>query len=269
MKKQQTTSARQTLMGPGWRQVDTFQDINDDEYGSEEEEHVTLDLGTTFDLKSLGSDSQYQIVGLDTSTPFLKINNQIFQGSYASIIGEEIICSLIRNPEDPQNPSHLPVHKTSKRLTFSPVTLRQKESSKQPQQERLQSSQTQAGPVVSDEAPPPIGPDPPTSTVQISAASSTSIPKPGVFTARAPLRKGRQRKVIEDPSDLDGFDLDGMGPHQSVELGPRVMELLGIEPVSEGQGILINKKEMESILLGVPRTGRRGRPKKVDYFGED
>lgn len=47
------------------------------------------------------------------------------------------------------------------------------------------------------------------------------------------------------------------------------MESLGLGLSSDGQGVLLTKKEMENVLLGVPVTGKKGRPKKPHYLGED
>ncbi|KIY32637.1 hypothetical protein I305_04793 [Cryptococcus gattii E566] len=114
-----------------------------------------------------------------------------------------------------------------------------------------------------------------------------ATPRPGAGGKRG----NKTRRVIEHPDELNTFDLDAMGPHQSgtsvsisvsllpvdidfpltslVELGPRVMESLGLTLSSDGQGVLLTKKEMENVLLGVPVTGKKGRPKKPHYLGED
>ncbi|OWZ74942.1 hypothetical protein C365_06610 [Cryptococcus neoformans Bt85] len=252
------------LLGNGWTHLASFDDLDDDEYEHEEEVYVTLDLGTTFDSKSLQAESQYQLIGLDTPTPFLKLGNQVFKGEITPLIGDEIICGLIRNHEDPHNPTHPPLFSTSQRITFQPGTLRPKD---QPTpvsvpapghglniSEPAQGQGTESG--LSGTGSGAGGP---------STSFTGAVPRP-----RAGGKRGNKtRRVIEHPDELNTFDLDAMGPHQSVELGPRVMESLGLGLSSDGQGVLLTKKEMENVLLGVPVTGKKGRPKKPHYLGED
>ncbi|OXG11682.1 hypothetical protein C367_06608 [Cryptococcus neoformans Ze90-1] len=297
------------LLGNGWTHLASFDDLDDDEYEHEEEVYVTLDLGTTFDSKSLQAESQYQLIGLDTPTPFLKLGNQVFKGEITPLIGDEIICGLIRSMslsplfpffplmpfllahtlhltlysllhrhshldlnlrdekidhEDPHNPTHPPLFSTSHRITFQPGTLRPKD---QPTpvsvpapghglniSELAQGQGTESG--LSGTGSGAGGP---------STSFTGAVPRP-----RAGGKRGNKtRRVIEHPDELNTFDLDAMGPHQSVELGPRVMESLGLGLSSDGQGVLLTKKEMENVLLGVPVTGKKGRPKKPHYLGED
>ncbi|AFR98657.2 hypothetical protein CNAG_06419 [Cryptococcus neoformans var. grubii H99] len=252
------------LLGNGWTHLTSFDDLDDDEYEHEEEVYVTLDLGTTFDNKSLQAESQYQLIGLDTPTPFLKLGNQVFKGEITPLIGDEIICGLIRNHEDPHNPTHPPLFSTSQRITFQPGTLRPKDQSTPVPvpapghglniSEPAQGQGTESG--LSGTGSGAGGP---------STSFTGAVPRP-----RAGGKRGNKtRRVIEHPDELNTFDLDAMGPHQSVELGPRVMESLGLGLSSDGQGVLLTKKEMENVLLGVPVTGKKGRPKKPHYLGED
>ncbi|OWZ26982.1 hypothetical protein C347_06633 [Cryptococcus neoformans AD2-60a] len=300
------------LLGNGWTHLASFDDLDDDEYEHEEEVYVTLDLGTTFDNKSLQAESQYQLIGLDTPTPFLKLGNQVFKGEITPLIGDEIICGLIRNHEDPHNPTHPPLFSTSQRITFQPGTLRPKDQSTPVPvpapghglniSEPAQGQGTESG--LSGTGSGAGGP---------STSFTGAVPRP-----RAGGKRGNKtRRVIEHPDELNTFDLDAMGPHQSgmsmfhlpcpspssshplllfhstsssiqppyhvkeanttnpsashllVELGPRVMESLGLGLSSDGQGVLLTKKEMENVLLGVPVTGKKGRPKKPHYLGED
>ncbi|WVF68998.1 hypothetical protein IAT40_003772 [Kwoniella sp. CBS 6097] len=114
----------QTLFGEGWECVPSFDDLDEDQYEDEEEEmYVTMDLGTTLDAKALQNETQYQLIGLDTPLPFLKIGNQIFQGEVTPLIGDEVILGLVRNHDNPQKPSHPPLHTTNQRLTFRAITL--------------------------------------------------------------------------------------------------------------------------------------------------
>lgn len=238
---------------------------------------MTLDLGTTFDSKSLQAESQYQLIGLDTPTPFLKLGNQVFKGDITPLIGDEIICGLIRNHEDPHNPTHPPLFSTSQRITFQPGTLRPKDQS-------IPASVPASGHVLNiSEQAQGQGIQEGTETSGLSGTGTGTGSGAGAgaggpstsFTGAIPRpraggkRGNKTRRVIEHPDELNTFDLDAMGPHQSVELGPRVMESLGLGLSSDGQGVLLTKKEMENVLLGVPVTGKKGRPKKPHYLGED
>lgn len=208
--------------------------------------------------------------------------------------------------EDPHNPTHPPLFSTSHRITFQPGTLRPKDQSTPVSvpapghglniSEPAQGQGTESG--LSGTGSGAGGP---------STSFTGAVPRP-----RAGGKRGNKtRRVIEHPDELNKFDLDAMGPHQSgmsmfhlpsisifippppplpfnplttlkkltqqipsashllVELGPRVMESLGLALSSDGQGVLLTKKEMENVLLGVPVTGKKGRPKKPHYLGED
>lgn len=214
--------------------------------------------------------------------------------------------------EDPHNPTHPPLFSTSQRITFQPGTLRPKDQSTPVPvpapghglniSEPAQGQGTESG--LSGTGSGAGGP---------STSFTGAVPRP-----RAGGKRGNKtRRVIEHPDELNTFDLDAMGPHQSgmsmfhlpcpspssshplllfhstsssiqppyhvkeanttnpsashllVELGPRVMESLGLGLSSDGQGVLLTKKEMENVLLGVPVTGKKGRPKKPHYLGED
>ncbi|WVO24961.1 uncharacterized protein IAS62_006343 [Cryptococcus decagattii] len=268
-----------SVLGKGWTHLSSFDDLDDDEYEPEEEVYVTLDLGTTFDSKSLQAESQYQLIGLDTPTPFLKLGNQVFKGDITPLIGDQIICGLIRNHDDPHNPTHPPLFSTNHRITFQPGTLRPKDQSIPGAtsghdlsiSEQAKGQETEQGVQVGMSGISRGG------SVSVSGAvSGAGAGGPSTLFAGATARPGaggkrgnKTRRVIEHPDELNTFDLDAMGPHQSVELGPHVMESLGLAHSSDGQGVLLTKKEMENVLLGVPVTGKKGRPKKPHYLGED
>ncbi|OCF46017.1 hypothetical protein I317_00105 [Kwoniella heveanensis CBS 569] len=147
-----------TLFGEGWECVPSFDDLDEGEYEDEEEElYVTMDLGTTLDAKALQNETQYQLIGLDTPLPFLKIGNQIFQGEVTPLIGDEVILGLVRNHDNPQKPSHPPLHSTNKRLTFRAITLQPRTQPGQSQ------AQTQAQP--RDSVLQPLSSVPPTTTM--------------------------------------------------------------------------------------------------------
>ncbi|TYJ58318.1 hypothetical protein B9479_000863 [Cryptococcus floricola] len=221
----QPLSSDNSLLGRGWTQVASFDELNEDEYEEEEEEMlVTLDLGTA---------------GMDTSSPFLRLGNQIFKGDITPLIGDEIICGHVRNHEDIHAPSHPPVMSTNNRITFQPITLHAKNRAPihAPSAEASTSDNAVAGP----------GPS-------TAAAEGGAVPAP-------PKRKGRHRRIIERPEDLNTFDLEAMGKHQTVELGLAVMEQLGIPPGTDGRGAILKKRDLERVLLGIPES-KRGRKKK-------
>ncbi|WVQ73391.1 hypothetical protein IAR50_002962 [Cryptococcus sp. DSM 104548] len=237
---QQPLSSDNSLLGRGWTQVASFDELNDEYEEEEEEMYVTLDLGTAVDAKSLQTESGYQLIGMDTPTPFLRLGNQIFKGDVTPLIGDEIICGHVRNHEDVHNPSHPPIMSTSNRITFQPITLHPKNRTpaRDPTIEVSTSENAVAGPGPSTAA----------------AAEGRAVPPP-------PKRKGRHRRVIERPEDLNTFDLEAMGKHQTVELGPAVMEQLGIPPGTDGRGAILKKRDLERVLLGIPES-KRGRKKK-------
>lgn len=47
---------------PGFRCVDTLSDLDDDEYESEEESYLVLDLGATMDSRTLQTEAAYQLI---------------------------------------------------------------------------------------------------------------------------------------------------------------------------------------------------------------
>lgn len=72
-----------TLLGPGWKWVESFEDINDDAYEEEEEEvsrasfvesrhgeatqsdkqeYLLMDLGTSVDTRTLQTEAAYQLI---------------------------------------------------------------------------------------------------------------------------------------------------------------------------------------------------------------
>ncbi|ODO00205.1 hypothetical protein I350_06831 [Cryptococcus amylolentus CBS 6273] len=211
----QSLSSDNSLLGRGWTQVASFDELNEDEYEEEEE-------------------------GMDTSSPFLRLGNQIFKGDITPLIGDEIICGHVRNHEDIHAPSHPPVMSTNNRITFQPITLHAKN--------RAPAHAPSAEASTSDNA--VAGPGPSTA----AAAERGAVPAP-------PKRKGRHRRMIKRPEDLNTFDLEAMGKHQTVELGPAVMEQLGIPPGTDGRGAILKKRDLERVLLGIPESNR-GRKKK-------
>lgn len=210
---------------------------------------------------------------------------------------------LKKDHDDPHNPTHPPLFSTNQRITFQPGTLRPKDQSipaattsghDSSISEQAQGQGIEEGVEVSGLSRTGTGTGPVSGA---EAGAGTGGPST-LFAGATPRpraggkRGNKTRRVIEHPDELNTFDLDAMGPHQSgmcpfsfpsasrffpskltltllVELGPQVMESLGLALSSDGQGVLLTKKEMENVLLGVPVTGKKGRPKKPHYLGED
>ncbi|GMK54137.1 hypothetical protein CspeluHIS016_0107230 [Cutaneotrichosporon spelunceum] len=112
-----------TLLGPGWRCVESFDDINDDVYeDDEEEEYVLMDLGTSVDTRTLQTEATYQLIGLDNPIPFLKIGENVFEGRISPLIGDEVVFDVVRQ-EDSQRPHYRPLLKTRQRIEFRGISL--------------------------------------------------------------------------------------------------------------------------------------------------
>ncbi|WVW84885.1 hypothetical protein I302_106920 [Kwoniella bestiolae CBS 10118] len=242
----------QTILGEGWTHIDNFEELDEDEYEEEEEEiYVTMDLGTTLDSKALQSENQYQLIGLDTPLPFLKLGNQIFQGQTTPLIGDEVILGLIRNSDNPHEPTHPPLYSTNHRLTFRAITL---EPRSQPQAQ-AQPNQGEAGP----------GPS--------SAAIKLPLDTLSIGAKRGrPKGSGnlKPRFVIDRPEDLENFDLDAMKTSQKVELGPNVLESLGLPPSTHGENVLLTKTVLSQVISGYSSRGSQGnKNKKGKSWGVD
>ncbi|WRT67969.1 uncharacterized protein IL334_004943 [Kwoniella shivajii] len=296
----------QSLFGEGWNHVNSFDEIDEDEYEDEEEEiYVTMDLGPTIDSRALQTETQYQLVGLDSPLPFLKVGNQIFQGQVTPLIGDEVILGLIRNSDNPHEPSHPPLYSTNHRITFQAITLK---------------PQFQSQSALTD--PPPLPPtsfsDPdafPSSAITgdrqvrrssidenaIAGPSSSSHPSASIghentssitgidktdgigmdieigsssSSSRIPQRRQKgtykPRMSINNQEELENFDLKSMKTSQKVELGPEVLSSLGLEPSPHGERLSLSKSVMAQVISGYPSVGqgsRGGRGKKGKSWG--
>jgi len=60
---------------------------NDSEY---EEFYIHIELSELEDSDFLSTCKTYSLIGLDTSTPILKLDNQIFQGRYEESVGTNV-----------------------------------------------------------------------------------------------------------------------------------------------------------------------------------
>ncbi|WVQ85037.1 hypothetical protein IAT38_007201 [Cryptococcus sp. DSM 104549] len=335
---QQFIDTAPTLFSSGWKHVASFDEVGESdewEYETEEEEvYVTMDLGGVLDPKALQSSAQYQLVGLDTPLPFLKVGNQVFQGEVTPLIGEEIICGHIRNID-----SHPPMYKTPHRLTFRAVTLEEKlgprESSHGPSplppsasppppehlmevdadlkvqatpgrsRVRFDKSRSPRGeevgtlaeatatmglgsPRATPRATPNAQAGPSRPTPAQASTSGTSGPSAlGLTGASDPLdempipetgfapflpipadmrmkkpRKvgsGRQRRVIEDPKEMDGFDVEALTEHQTLSVGPLVLARLNLPIPENGEYAILRKKDIARALNGQSPIRRRKR----------
>ncbi|WWC96299.1 hypothetical protein V866_003166 [Kwoniella sp. B9012] len=255
----------QTLLGEGWTHVDNFDELDEDEYEEEEEEiYVTMDLGTTLDAKALQNENQYQLVGLDTPLPFLKLGNQIFQGQNTPLIGDEVVLGLIRHSDNPHEPTHPPLYSTNHRLTFRAITLEPRSQSQaQPQDEQT----TQAEP----------GPGPSSSSFNLSSDSpldALTISGPPKNNFKKGRSKGtgqvRPKFVIDKPEDLENFDVKAMKTSQKVELGPNVLKSLGLPPSTHGENILLSKTDLSQVISGYSsRSQASQNRKKGKIWGVD
>ncbi|KAK6907992.1 hypothetical protein I203_101993 [Kwoniella mangroviensis CBS 8507] len=259
----------QTLLGEGWTHVDNFDELDEDEFEEEEEEiYVTMDLGTTLDAKALQNENQYQLVGLDTPLPFLKLGNQIFQGQTTPLIGDEVVLGLIRHSDNPHEPTHPPLYSTNHRLTFRAITL---EPRSQPQAQTQDEQTTQAE----------TEPGPSSSSFNLfsnSPMDSPTISGPPVGSLKKGRSKGagqvRPRFVIDKPEDLENFDVKAMKTSQKVELGPNVLRSLGLPPSTHGENVLLSKTDLSQVISGyssrsqASQNRKKGRIWGVDKDGK-
>lgn len=125
--------------------------------------------------------------------------------------------------EDPHNPTHPPLFSTSQRITFQPGTLRPKDQSipasvpasghvlnisEQAQGQGIQEGTETSGLSGTGTG---IGSGAGAGAGGPSTSFTGAIPRP-----RAGGKRGNKtRRVIEHPDELNTFDLDAMGPHQS------------------------------------------------------
>lgn len=127
-----------------WHQVTEFPSSNvndsnlgdDDDEGEgegeewiEEVEYITFDFGHSHAPSPISSYSSFQLLGLNTDRPFLKIGNQIYRGEYESLIGTELIMKPVvakgdhRGEQDPSRLSYEPMTDTRSRIRWLPVSL--------------------------------------------------------------------------------------------------------------------------------------------------
>lgn len=121
--------------------------------------------------------------------------------------------------DDPHNPTHPPLFSTNQRITFQPGTLRPKDQSipsATPGHDLSISEQAKGQEI---EQGVEVGMSGISRSGSVSGARAGgpstlfagATPRPGAGGKRG----NKTRRVIEHPDELNTFDLDAMGPHQS------------------------------------------------------
>ncbi|ORX37238.1 hypothetical protein BD324DRAFT_650844 [Kockovaella imperatae] len=295
----ESTAVREgrSLFGPGWKAVDNFDDLSDiDEYESDEEElYVTLDLGAAVDTRTLLTETDYQLIGLDTPVPFFKLHNQIFRGDVATLLGDEVILGLRRNHENPHNPSHPPLYTTNRRIILHPVALQSLTQEDEPKlisghaarrrvlgqpsmQGRTRWKGTRGRGVRRESRDTPVtvddseggGEDHP--NVPLDPSLRETDPMSMEYTSAGPSKRNPKRigveKVINDVDEFNALDINELPPKAKIFLSPGVdLSQIG-NGLNEDQRIL-TRFEVEKIKAGVPLTGRGSRSLRKKKDDED
>ncbi|KAG8861011.1 hypothetical protein FRB91_011640 [Serendipita sp. 411] len=112
-----------TSIVEGYDQVPDFDNLEDSEYEEEEVCYVTLDLGP-LDPSLLPKATSYQLIGLETSQPFLQVGGCVFRGQYENLLGTEILFQESAGT-DPESGNHkvVPITTTENRIRFREVRL--------------------------------------------------------------------------------------------------------------------------------------------------
>ncbi|GAA5994130.1 hypothetical protein JCM5350_000574, partial [Sporobolomyces pararoseus] len=83
------------VLTSAWTRVEQFsanrstpedQAEDDDEWEEEEVEYVTLDFGPHLSKQTLADATSFQLLAAESSTPFVRIGNQYFQGQHETSI---------------------------------------------------------------------------------------------------------------------------------------------------------------------------------------
>lgn len=121
--------------------------------------------------------------------------------------------------DDPHNPTHPPLFSTNQRITFQPGTLRPKDQSipSATSGHDLSISEQAKGQEIEQGV--EVGMSGISRSGSVSGARAGgpstlfagATPRPGAGGKRG----NKTRRVIEHPDELNTFDLDAMGPHQS------------------------------------------------------
>jgi len=70
----------------------------------EETSYILLDLGEYAETNLLSTCQAYSLIGLDTETPILKLDNHLFEGRYEDTIGTHIFFAENQQPVLQQQP---------------------------------------------------------------------------------------------------------------------------------------------------------------------
>ncbi|MBW0541718.1 hypothetical protein O181_081433 [Austropuccinia psidii MF-1] len=115
-----------------WEQVQDFEtELNQEaEEWSEEVEYLTFDFGTSLGPPSITSFENFQLLGLNSATPFIKLGSQVYRGEYESLVGTELIMTKSLNQQDNQKnneqstkPIFKPIGISQNRIRWTPVRL--------------------------------------------------------------------------------------------------------------------------------------------------
>ncbi|KAI9634681.1 uncharacterized protein MKK02DRAFT_27845 [Dioszegia hungarica] len=220
----------QSLLGPGWREVESFEDLTDeDEYTTDEEElYAVLDFGQAIDRQQMQSESTYQLIGLDTPLPFIKLGNQVYQGEMSPLIGDEVILGMVRDPANPTKPSHVPLHTASRHLLFRPIVLK---------------SQAEA-----EINPPPATSDAATPGGPIPEEATFALPKP---RGRPKGATSRPRIVVRSEEDVRNMDIGSLPDNIIIDIEPLAVHGEPLAPSTR-----LTKLQAERIVLGLTARNR-------------
>ncbi|KAI9011226.1 hypothetical protein BC832DRAFT_590469 [Gaertneriomyces semiglobifer] len=127
---------------------DTGSDTDSISSYEEIEQYLVLDLGTdlTSDMLHNAASSHHgvSLIGLETATPYLRVGNLAFQGSFDTTLGTDLIFTSSRDDESrprraPEGPLPLSIDnnrpdinmslltKSTRKILFKPIMLEPKE----------------------------------------------------------------------------------------------------------------------------------------------
>ncbi|KAL1413148.1 hypothetical protein Q8F55_000897 [Vanrija albida] len=267
-----------TLLGEGWKTVESFDDIDDEEYEEDEEEYVVMDLGTAMDGRTLQTEAAYQLIGMDTSMPFLKVGEHVFQGKVTGLIGDEVLFDVVRAGEDAQTVHYNPVHTTRKRIEFRGITLAPRPTYRAPAPPPPEPAEPVPTPAPEPE-PMDVDDDEPLASVKPEEVAQPSPSRRG----RGKPRRGRPmnvaaRAAIEVRTLADIADIHfagGLGETRltiardaTKELIDAVSEARGNKPYAHG--MRLSRAQEERLIARRPGVGagsRGGRGAAVGRVG--
>ncbi|WOO76831.1 uncharacterized protein LOC62_01G000446 [Vanrija pseudolonga] len=282
-----TLESGRTLLGTGWKTVESFDDIDDDEYEEDEEEYVVMDLGTAMDGRTLQTEAAYQLIGMDTSMPFLKVGEHVFQGKVTGLIGDEVLFDVIRGGEDAQNVHYTPIHTTRKRIEFRGITLAPRPTYRGPAADPVVVIEDVPIPgeeplpmdVDEEEAPlEAVKPETSPEVAQAALAAAPAAPAPQPEAGLSRRGKGKPRRgrpigvaaraAIEVRTLADIADIHfavTIAKDATKELIDAVSEARGNKPYTPGQRL--SRAQEERLIRRRPGTGAGSRGGKAGRGG--